>query len=190
MNHSKRINKFFPSVEQSIFTIIIDKFKELKTDLYSLPLFTVGLPYENQIKSVCVVHPIHCNKELSMKERLLYYNNEDYYYTSTKNHYIIAKREILQSNFSIIINFIKTNNLILILPDQICTIPHCFHSMKIYFGDQLLIEELQKNNIEYRESTFLRHPLVPSKFKVIKSISINSLFSINLTLYCSICVTK
>lgn len=183
LKYRNNINKFFPSVEQTIFTIIIKKYKELKADLYSLPLFTVGLPSEENIKSLCVVHPIHCNKELSLKERILYYNDDNFYYTSNTNRYVIVRRIILQSNFSSIIDIIKSNNLILILPDQSCIIPYCFYYMDLYYGDKLLIEKLNNNNIQYRESTFLRHPLVPSKYKAIKKIKFNSVFFISFDLF-------
>lgn len=51
MNYLNNINKYFPSVEQTIFAIIIKKFTDLKSDLYTLPLFTAGLAHEDQIKT-------------------------------------------------------------------------------------------------------------------------------------------
>lgn len=160
MKHKENINQYFPSADQSIITLIIKKFTKLKSGLYTLPLFTVGIPSENKVKDLCIVHPIHCDKEYSLKERLLYYNNNKEYYTSTSRHYIALTREVLLINITYIINLIKLLNLTLILPDNYCVYPNCMYEMYPYYGDKLLIKYLEKERIDYRESTFLRHPLV------------------------------
>lgn len=175
INNTNNINRYFPSADQSIFTIIVKKFHKLKYGLYTLPFFTVGLPSENIIKRLCIVHPIHCNKELSLKERMLYYLNENRYYTSTNSKYIIIGRRILCKEINNIIKVIKYYNLTLILPDQYCNYPNCFYKLKEYFEDDMLVKNLERNNISYRESTFLRHPLVPAKYKTVFKLNISSL---------------
>lgn len=186
IKNNNNINKYFQSADQSIFTIIINKFKELTLCFYDLPYYTVGLPPENSIKYLYIVHPIHCNKELSLKERLLYYNDENNYYTSNTNKYIIIKRYLLMDNFSYLIKLIKQNSFILILPDQLCKKSYCFHKLNPSFGDQLLVDELEKNKVQYRESSFLRHPLVPKKYKKVKRMAITSFRNENINDYISI----
>lgn len=175
IKHQKDINKYFPSADQSIITIIIQKFTKIKSGLYGLPLFTVGIPSENRIKYLCIVHPIHCDKEYSIKERLLYYNNDNEYYTSKLRHYITITRRIIQYNLTYIVKVIKLFNLTLILPDNNCITPYCMYEMHPSYGDKLLVKYLEQEKVDYRESTFLRHPLVPYYYKNLHKLNLNEL---------------
>lgn len=65
--------------DQEIISLALKKYSNISKGLYSLPLFTVGVPNENMIRKLCIVHPIHCDKIFSLKERLLYYIEEDVY---------------------------------------------------------------------------------------------------------------
>lgn len=81
--------------DQEVISISLRIFKNISKGIYSLPLYTVGIPPENIVKTLCMVHPIHCNKEYSLKERLLYYIDEKRYYTSSKNRYILFSRNTI-----------------------------------------------------------------------------------------------
>lgn len=151
--------------DQEVISIALRKFKNISKGLYTLPLFTVGIPSEKKVKNLCIVHPIHCDKEFSLKERLLYYNDENSYYTSLLNRYVLFSRHILNKYLYKVINICKRYNLVLILPDQKCKMPNCIYKMKDTFGDSVLIKYLKSENISIRESTFLRHPLVPLDVK-------------------------
>lgn len=85
----KGINSYLG--DQEVISISLKKFNKISRGLYTLPLYTVGIPSEQEIKSLCLVHPIHCNKEFSLKERLLCYVDENKYYTSLQNRYIFSK---------------------------------------------------------------------------------------------------
>lgn len=155
----------------------------MKYGLYTLPHFTVGIPFENSIKELCIVHPIHCDKEYSLKERLLYYINDNDYYTSQSKHYIVFTRKLLFFNLTYIVNLIKLLNMTIILPDDICTYPNCMHEIYPSYGDKLLIKYLEKEKVDYRESTFFRHPLVPNNIKKLYISNINELYNIISNLY-------
>lgn len=142
----------YSTQDQTLITIIIKKYKNLSTGLFNLPLFTVGIPSEKVVRKLCLVHPIHCDKEYSLKERLLYYLDDNKYYTSLENHYIKVARSFLNKYMARIIYLCKVHNLIIILPDQTCNRNNCLYELKPKFGDKLFVKYLKTNNISYRES--------------------------------------
>lgn len=138
--------------DQEVISISLRIFKNISKGIYSLPLYTVGIPPENIVKTLCMVHPIHCNKEYSLKERLLYYIDENRYYTSSKNRYILFSRNIINQNIDKVTYICRRYKLILILPDQNCSMPNCVYKMEKGFGDEILIKYMESKNISIRES--------------------------------------
>lgn len=150
----EHINKGIDSYlgDQEVISLELKKYNNISKGLYNLPYYTVGIPPERNIKKLCIVHPIHCDKIFSLKERLLYYIDENHYYSSPNNKYIIFARDYLYRNITIVKRICEKFNLILILPDQLCIMPNCIYKMKDSFGDSAAIKMLNKNNVTIRES--------------------------------------